>query len=190
MPARVAPVVLPSLKWHPTAAKSPRHGHPVELVVVHRWGVRYTSPTAEAHSYGGVIAYFADPSNGASAHVVFPGSAVAGEATQMVPWAEAAWAEAAYNAGADEVESVDAIWLGHDEAGMRVLARIVAYRLHARKLPPVWSNRRGFCRHADLGVAGGGHLACPTTDLVLWRRFATMVQLEHVRAGFRKTWGR
>lgn len=183
-------VVLPALRWHPTAASSSRHGHPVELVVVHRWGVRYTTPAAEASSYHGVVSYFSNPANRASAHVVFPGSAVPGEATQMVAWADLAWAEAAYNPVADDVESADACWLGEDDAGLAVLARIVAFRLHARGLPAVWSARRGFCRHADLGAAGGGHTACPTTDLGYWRRFVGMVQHEARRGGFRPVWGR
>jgi hypothetical protein len=167
-------------------------------VVPHRWGVRFTTEPAEAQSYHGVINYFENPANRASAHIVFPGSAVPGEATQMVAWAQLAWAEAAYNAYADDVESADACWLpdpknpGHviDEPGLAVLARIVAFRLHARGLPAVWSTRRGFCRHADLGAAGGGHTQCPTTDLALWRRFVAMVQHEIARGGFRATWGR
>lgn len=185
-----APVVLPELAWEPTRASSPRHGHPVSLVVVHRWGVRYTTPQAEAASYRGVIDYFKDPAHRASAHVVYPGSAVPGEATQMVAWADLAWAEAAYNASADEVESADAIWVGGDDAGLHGLARIVAYRLHVRGLPAVWSTRHGFCRHADLGAAGGGHTSCPTTDLELWRRFVRLVQQEAARGGFRTHWGR
>lgn len=182
--------ILPSLDWRPTTAKGDRHGHPVTLVVVHRWGVRYTSPAAEARSYEGVVRFFSNPANKASAHIVFPGSAVPGEATQMVAWENYAWAEAAYNPQADEVESADAIWLGHDPEGMAVLARIVADRLHARRLPPVWSNRHGFCRHADLGAAGGGHTACPTTDLKLWRHFCSLVEAEAARGHFRPVWGR
>lgn len=181
---------LPVLRWHPTAASGNRNGHPVTLVVVHRWGVRYTTPEQEAKTYAGVIAYFLNPDHKASAHIVYPGSAVPGEATQMVSWAHYAWAEAAYNPSADEVESADAIWLGDDEDGLKQLARIVAYRLTRRGLPAVWSTRRGFCRHADLGAAGGGHTECPTTDMALWRRFVSRVQYEHERGGFRPTWGR
>ena len=183
-------VTLPHLEWHPTAASGARHGHPVDLVVVHRWGVRYVSEPAEKVDYEGVIRYFSNPHNQASAHIVYPGSAVPGEATQMVSGADYAWAEAAYNPVADEIESADAIWLGHDPAGFRQLARMVACRLHERGLPPVWSSRHGFCRHADLGVAGGDHLACPTTNLALWRDFVRLVQAEHSRGHFRHPWGR
>jgi hypothetical protein len=181
---------LPDLRWKPTTASGLRHGHPIELVVVHRWGVRYVDRPGEKKSYAGVVAYFMHPANRASAHVVYPGSAVPGEATQMVRWQDYAWAEAAYNPISVEVESADAIWLGHDEDGFKQLARIVAGMLHYNRLPPVWSHRRGFCRHADLGAAGGGHTECPTTDLDLWRRFVGRVQREHERGGFRKRWGR
>lgn len=183
------PVMLPELAWHPTEAKGDRHGHPVTLVVVHRWGVRYTGPAGTRSEYRGVINFFSDPANRASAHVVYPGSAVPDEATQMVPWHDYAWAEAAYNPAADEVESADACWLGGDAQGLRVLARIVAYRLHVRGLPPVWSHQHGFCRHADLGAAGGGHLECPTTSLPLWRAFVRLVEQEHERGHFRHHWG-
>lgn len=182
--------VLPELKWVPTAAFGNRHGHPVELVVVHRWGVRYTTEPDEAKSYEGVIRWFLVPANQASAHIVYPGYAVPGVATQMVRWGDYAWAEAAYNPVAHDVESADAIWVGHDTAGMAQLARIVAFLLHKEHLPAVWSTRRGFCRHADLGQAGGGHLSCPTVDLALWKHFVSLVHSEAVRGGFRASWGR
>jgi hypothetical protein len=184
------PTHLPNLVWRPTGACSPRHHHPVTLVVVHRWGVRYTTPKAEAASYNGVVNYFRNTDHRVSAHFVYPGSAVPDEATQMVRYSDYAWAEAAYNPSAVEVESADAIWLHKDDAGLRQLARIVAYLLHAYSLPPVWSHVRGFCRHADLGAAGGGHTQCPTTDLGLWRIFAGYVQHEAQRGHFRPSWGR
>jgi hypothetical protein len=185
-----APIVLPNLDWHPTNASGSRGGVAVERVVVHRWGVAYSNEQAEAQAYQGVINFFSDPAHEASAHVVFPGSAVPGEATQMVPWDEMAWAEAAYNPSSDDVESADAIWLGHDPLGMAVLARIVAARLNARGLPAVWSAERGFCRHADLGVQGGDHLSCPTTNIALWKAFVALVEHEATRGGFRADWGR
>lgn len=183
-------ITLPELKWNPTANSGSRHGHPVELVVVHRWGARY--PGSEAATYEGVVNYFKEPSSQVSAHVVFPGSAVPGEATQMVHWEDMAWAEAAYNPVADEIESADAIWIGGDDHGLEVLARIVACRLHRRGLPPVWSHRRGFCRHADLGAAGGGHTSCPVDDghLSRWEAFCHLVSIQYQRTPYRDPWGR
>lgn len=188
--ALVDPHVLPALVWTPTDAAGDRHGHPVELVVVHRWGVRFTTERAEQTSYHGVVSWFRDTAHRASSHVVYPGSAQPGEATQMVRWSEYAWAEAAYNPAAVEIESADAIWLGDDPRGFAQLARMVGFLLTAYRLPPVWSSRRGFCRHADLGVAGGDHPACPTTDVALWRHFVRLVQTEHARGGYRRRWGR
>lgn len=181
---------LPDLDWHPTTACGDRHGSAIELAVVHRWGVRYVDKPGEEKSYAGVVAYFTHPANRASAHYVYPGSAVPGEATQMVRAADYAWTQAAFNPVAIEVESADAIWLGHDDDGFKQLARIVAALCHYHGLPPVWSHRKGFCRHADLGAAGGGHTECPTTDLAVWRRFVRLVQAEHERGGFRPRWGR
>jgi hypothetical protein len=171
-PAPPVPVLLPDLEWVPTEARGDRHGAKVVRVVVHRW----------------VINEFLNPKNEASAHIVYPGSAVRGGrvAAQMVAWKEKAWTEAAYNPTSDEIESADAIWLGQDWQGFHVLARMVAHRLHVRGLPPVWSIERGFCRHGDLGDKGGGHTACPTTDPHLWRLFVSTVQHEHTRGGFSK----
>lgn len=190
IPRRVNPNVLPDLVWDPTDAHYSRLGHPVELVAVHRWGVRYTNATAEAASYHGVRDWFRNPRNGASSHLVYPGSAVPGEQAQMVAWSEAAWTEAADNRRSVEVESADAIWLGADAAGFAQLARIVGYLLVRFHVPAVWSAERGFCRHADLGQAGGGHLECPTTDLHLWRAFVELVQENVRRGGYRKVYGR
>jgi hypothetical protein len=189
--AVATPVVLPAnVVWQPTQACGSREGEDVVRVVLHRWGVAYANEQGEATSYRGVVRFFSNPANEANAHVVFPGSAVPGEVTQMVAWADKAWAESAYNASSDDVESADAIWLGHDPLGMAVLARIVAFRLHVRGLPAVHSAEQGFCRHADLGGAGGGHTQCPTTDPQLWGAFVGMVQHEAARGGFRPSWGR
>jgi len=192
----VRPHVLPELRWAPTRAQGPRHGSRVRLVVVHRWGVRYSSEKGEADTYRGVVRYFQDTAHEASAHLVYPGSAVPGEATQMVPWHLKAWTEAFYNPDSVEVESADAIWLRHDPAGFHQLAHIVVWLLHHWRLPPVALDAggvvhgRGFCRHADLGKLGGDHPACPTTSPHLWDAFAALVRHEHHRGGFRDHWGR
>lgn len=182
--------ILPELTWTPTTACGPRNGSRVRRVVVHRWGDRFTDEPAEARTYHGVIRYFQNRDNGASSHLVYGGSIGADNCTQMVRWSDYAWTEASYNPTSVEVESADLIWEGSDHAGALQLARIVAYLLHANGLPPVWSHDRGFCRHADLGAAGGGHTACPTTDIRQWRAFCSMVNAAHARGGFREKWGR
>lgn len=195
--------ILPRLTWHASPNTGRRGSHPLELVVVHRWGVRVTTETAEAASYQGTVNWLSNPVSKVSAHLVYPGSAAPAEATQLVSWRDYAWAEAAYNPVAVEVESADAIWVQladgkRDEAGMAGLARMVAFLLAsggglerptAKALPPVWSSSQGFCRHADLGAAGGGHTSCPTTDIGLWRHFVSLVQAEYARGGFRPSWG-
>lgn len=186
----MTPPHLPELRWLPTPNQASRHGSHISRVVVHRWGVRYASPKQEAASYQGVCDFFLEPGNQVSAHFVYPGSAAFDRCTQMVAKRDSAWAEAAYNATSIEVESADAIWLGQDGPGMHQLSRIVAFLLHENNLPAVWSHERGFCRHADLGAAGGGHTSCPTTNLGLWRTFSMMVQQEAHRGHFRPVWGR
>lgn len=186
----VTPHILPEIVWKPTQAKGNRHGSKVQRVVLHRWGVRYTTEAAEAKSYQGVINEFLHPSNSASAHFVYPGSAKPNEITQMVSYADYAWTEASYNPTSVEIECADAIWLGHDPLGFEQLAHITGFLLHRFGLPPVWSHDRGFCRHGDLGVAGGGHTACPTTDMTVWRRFIALTQVHYKQGGYRPSWGR
>jgi hypothetical protein len=192
----VLPHQLPNLKWKATPNCSSRNGAAIRLVVVHRWGVRFTDEHAEARSYQGVMNYFETKASQVSSHYVYPGSAVPGEATQMVPLHLKAWAERYYNGDSVEVESADAIWLGHDPAGFHQLAHIVAYLLHhyhlpAHKLDSVGIvHGSGFCRHYDLGALGGGH-SCPTTDQHLWDAFAALVKSEFHRGGFRHApWGK
>lgn len=189
-------ISLPAkLIQNPTEAHSSRNGARVRLVVLHRWGVPYLDMEEESRSYQGVQNYFKDVEHKVSAHIVFPGSAKKNEATQMVPKSEKAWAESFFNSVSMDIESADAIWEGEDPKGMQVLARIVAFELWQFKLPAVYVNgslavkgMRGFCRHADLGSAGGGHFACPTTSMKVWKQFVALVQAESKRGGFRKVW--
>lgn len=188
---------LPELKWKATKNQSPRHGHKIRMVVVHRWASKFTNLHAEALSYDAVVKLFEQDrgSDSVSSHIVYPGSAVPGEATQMVPWHLKAWTEAYYNPDCVEIESADAIWLGHDPAGFHQLAHMVAWMLHHWHLPPTQLSASGvvhgsgFCRHYDLGALGGGH-SCPTTDQHLWNAFASLVKSEYHRGGFRETWGK
>lgn len=185
----VGAVVLPPLTWKPTAAKSDRAaGVRIEDVFVHRWG---------GGSYDGVVAEFENPDNQASAHFVYAGEtgADAGKCCQMVALHEKAWTEAAFNSEGVSIESADAIWLGHDSHGFARLARIVGWLLAHEKLPAAWvhdphTHAHGFARHADAGADGGGHTACPTTDLELWAQFVARVKAEFAHGGFRAAWAR
>jgi hypothetical protein len=113
------------------------------------------------------------------------------EATQLVPWGKKAWACVEFNSRSDNLEIADDAWNGGDREAWRVAARIVAFRLRERGLRPRWARGgvgAGFCRHYDLGAAGGGHTD-PTTSTVRWLRFVARVKFEYARGGFRKSWG-
>lgn len=176
-------VVLPPLRWRRSPNVSPRHGARVHLVVVHR----------PVGSYHGSISVLCDPGHEASAHVILaPGGK---EATQLVAWSEKAWACVAFNSVSDNIEVADSAWDGTDPQALKVAARVVAYRLHKRRLPARWVRGRallrgepGFTRHYDLGQAGGGHTD-PTTSTIRWLRFVLMVKRELRRGNFRPEWG-
>jgi hypothetical protein len=192
------PVVLPVLKWDETPNQSDRSlgAGGVRLVVAHRWADPVPRNVSEALGfYHGTINHLKEPPTDASAHVVYGGSLV-DEATQLVPWHRKAWSCETFNSITDNLEFADGMWFGHDEPGLRVAARMMAFRLHVRGLPARWirgealqhSTGRGMTRHYDLGSLGGGHTD-PTTDNALWELFVAMTKHELVRGGFRTHWG-
>ena len=140
-----------------------------------------------------------NPQANASAHGVLGRPVATGgpkvkplEFTQLVRWSEKSWSCEAFNGVSEGLEIDDDAWTGKDPEALRVAARIVAFRLHKRGLPARWARKgygRGFCRHADLGLAGGGHTECPTTNLILWLKFVYMVKRELRRGNFRHEWG-
>jgi len=157
---------------------------------VHVWG---------GGSFSSGCSWLSDPESQASAHLVYGGTLehAAGEAAQLVPFAEKAWTECELNPAGISIESADAIWRGHDAHGFAQLARIVALlcRLHLDACRPVsaqgiLAGSHGFTRHADAGALGCGHLACPTSDLALWTQFSQRVVAEYRLGGFRSKWGR
>lgn len=179
-------IVLPTPLEHVwTPARSPRQRAKVHVVVVHRWA----SPKA---SLDGIVDFFSDPKNQASAHGVYKGEKGkdAGRCVQMVPLDDKAWACAGFNAVSDNWEFGDDMWLGKDPEGLKVAARIVAWNCWKRRLPPTWIRGKtllegkGFCRHADLGRVGGGH-SDPTTNQKQWLKFVYMVKHEYERGKFR-----
>lgn len=186
----IGTVTLPHLEEELTRAQSSRRGHRPGVVFVHRWG---------GGSLAGVLAEFLNPANEASSHFVYAGELGhdAGRCVQMVPLAAKAWTEANYNPIGISIECADAIWLGKDPHGFARTARIVGWLLRHEGLPDRWlsasalaAGGRGFCRHADGGSAGGGHTACPTTDLELWHQFVERVRGELAHGGYRDVWAR
>lgn len=185
-------IVLPPLKYRMSPNVSERRG-PVSLVVVHRWACRAVPD--ESRIYQGVIQHLCDPHSQASAHIVYAGGEE-NEATQLVPWSKKSWACAHYNSASDNIECADDIWAGMDDLGLRVTARIVAFRCHVRGLPPAWvhgeallAGKPGVTRHYDLGAIGGSH-SDPVVETPPWLHFMGLVKHEYERSGFRARWGR
>jgi N-acetylmuramoyl-L-alanine amidase len=186
-------VSLPDLTWHPTQAYSSRWGLKPRFVVNHTWGVS----SWRTERISGVVNYFEAVSNQVSAHFVYAGRKEPGDegaCVQMVDLAHKSWTEAGYNAIGVSIESSDYIWRGEDPEGLLQLARINGWLLHHLGLPAqyiggkVW--QKGFTRHGDLGLKGGGHFACPTTDMALWSDFCGLVRDEYRRGGYRPIWAR
>lgn len=191
-------VILPDLPFEGTpneSARVPESRKPT-LIVVHAWGNAPARTPAEALSrFAGNVAFMRNPASEVSAHVVYGGTLgyAKGHAVQLVEWHRKAWTEAAINSAGLSIESADAIWHGLDPAGMRQLARIVAFMCHKTNIPPRWTRAMsvpGFCRHLDTGALGNpNHHACPTADRAPWDTFVRMVSAEAKRGGFRESWG-
>lgn len=181
---------VPTLHNRPSGNRSTRGGRRPRLVFVHRWS---------GGTFESVQRWLNDPESQASAHLIYGGEIGhdAGRAVQLVPFAEKAWTQCDLNPVGISIESADAIWLGHDPQGFARLARIVALLCHhhLNACRPVTGHgivagSHGFCRHADGGHLGCGHLSCPTADHELWRQFSARVVAEHRHGGFRERWGK
>jgi N-acetylmuramoyl-L-alanine amidase len=174
-------VVLPKLKWRPSPNFSMRAaGTHVDLIVVHD----------TEGGYDGAVSWFANSHSQVSAHIVLKEDG--SEATQMVRYRDKAWHASAFNSRSIGLEVAGFAKKGYGEHQWAVAARIVAFLLHSHGLPTRWARGGrgpGFCRHYDLGQAGGGHTD-PTTNDRVWARFVKRVEAEAKRGGFRKTWGR
>lgn len=182
---------LPELDELLSPNRSSRAGAHVRRVWIHAWG---------GGTFGGVCSWLTNPRSTASSHVVYAGElgADAGKCAQLVPFAAKAWTEAAFNGTGISIESADAIWHGKDPEGFARLARVAAFLLHANTLPMQWvrgqdlfvHDAKGISRHADGGALAGGHTACPTTDVELWKQFLARTRDELSHGGFRHSWGR
>jgi hypothetical protein len=186
----VGSIAAPPIAWHPSPNRSSRNGTQPSVLFNHVWG---------GGTLDGVVSWLSEPQSQASAHLVYGGQVGpdAGRCVQLVAWADKAWTECDLNPRGLSIESADAVWNGHDPEGFAQLARIVALILHVHGWPVRWvtgeqllAGTRGHARHADAGALGCGHLACPTTDLNLYRQFHARVLAESRHGGFRSTYGR
>jgi len=142
-------IELPSYRWVASPCYSSRNGARVKLIVVH---------DCEG-SYGGSVAWFARTESQVSAHVVLSEDGM--QATQMVGWGNKAWHVCAFNGFSEGIEAAGYAAKGLGAPEWQALANLTALRLRANSIPcqraTANNNWTGFCQHADLGVAGGGH---------------------------------
>jgi N-acetyl-anhydromuramyl-L-alanine amidase AmpD len=174
---------LPKLFWLPSPnfyARKPD----VDLIVVHD----------TEGGYQGAIATFLDHAPGhnhVSAHLVLKEDGA--EVTQMVAFGHEAWHVVAFNDRTIGLEMAGFAAKGFGAPELQAMARVVAYLLHRFNLPIAWAQHgvgTGFCRHFDLGKAGGGH-SDPTTDLMVWSHFVDLVKVEAAQGGWPVVpWGR
>lgn len=183
-PAAVAiapapPLALPALKWVASPNYSIR-GAKVDLIVLH---------DCEG-SYAGAVNWFANRKSNVSAHLVLKEDG--SEATQMVAFADKAWHACNFNSRSIGVEMGGFEERGFADAEWRRAAVVVAYLLHRFGIPAQFAAAGagpGFCRHLDLGKAGGGH-SDPTRDDAVWKKFIAYVVAAHSAGGFPLNWGR
>lgn len=176
--------VLPPLKFATSPNFSNRDGQKVDLIVVHD----------TEGGYAGAVSWLCDPRAEASAHVIL--NEDGSEATQIVPWEKKAWACVGYNSVSDNLELAGYASKSYPLKQLRVAARIVAYRLKVRGLPPKHVVPRyvgdvaaeGYTFHSDLGQVGGGHHD-PGFSKAQALLFDGLVKYEYHRGGFRKDWG-
>ena len=114
------------------------------------------------------------------------------EVTHLVPYAEKAWHAGALNSSSEGIALAGyardfeivtggdkrVIGWSFNQDGEQALAKIIAKRLVARGLEPVWTTdtvKGGFCRHADLQ----SDRSDPTPDVNEWKILVAMVQAEY-----------
>jgi hypothetical protein len=169
---------LPPLKWVASPNYSNR-GARVDLVVVHD----------TEGAYAGAIAWFAQKQSQVSAHFVLREDGA--EATQMVDLAKKAWHVCAFNSRSVGLEIAGKESVGYSDACWLAAARVVAYLLHHLQIPCRFAEAGvgpGYCRHFDLGAAGGNH-DDPTVDAAKWSWFCGLVAAEYARGDLPAVWG-
>lgn len=173
--------VLPPLRW----VASPNHykgrsGQRIVKAVVH----------VTVGSYASGVNWMSSPNSEIAAHVCLREDGAA--ATQLVAYEDAAWHAMEANRFSVGLEMAG---FPDKESGRQldVAARIVAFWCHHFSIPPRYApefSKPGFCRHGDLGVAGGNHPSCPMTVERFLAEFVPRVERETVRGGFKPAWGR
>jgi hypothetical protein len=147
--------------------QSPRLPGDVNLIICH---------TPEG-AYDSTVAWCLRPGTEVSYHLLIKKDG--SEATQLVPWDRKAWHAKVYNSISDGVAIEGwARLFDLGDAGIDEFVDVVAKRLIARNLKPVWTTdvaKGGVCRHGDLQR----DRTDPTPDLNEWRLFMAMVAARH-----------
>lgn len=172
------PYRLPPLLWKSSPNFSSRKGARVDLIVLH----------STEGGYGGSVAWFQQSRSAVSAHFVLREDGA--EATQMVHLADKAWHACAFNARSIGLECAGFAAKGLADAEWRAAAAIVAYLLHHLQIPLRFARAGvgpGFCRHFDLGKAGGGH-GDPTTSDAVWQRVMALITEEYAKVDAGHVW--
>jgi hypothetical protein len=170
-------MTLPNLKWAPSPNFSERTAR-VDLIVIHD----------TEGAYAGAVAWFEQAASQVSAHYVVKEDGT--EATQMVDLAKKAWHACLFNSRSVGIEMAGKESVGIDDRCWAATAAMTAYLLHHLQIPCKFAEGGtgpGFCRHLDLGQAGGGHND-PTTDPAVWAKFVAMVEAEYAKADFPALW--
>ena len=171
---------MPVLTWVASPNYSSRGGQRVRLIVVH---------DCEG-SFNGSVGWFAMSASQVSVHVVLSEDGT--KAVQMVAWANKAWHACFVNPFSEGIEAAGYAAKGLGQPEWEALAAIVAFRLHANDIPcqvaTAANNWTGFCQHADLGAAGGGHHDI-TSDPAVWQAFVSLVQAAYAQANTVMGWG-
>jgi hypothetical protein len=156
----------------------------VRLVVVHDPEGGFDSTTGWIKQKRAQVSY----------HVLL--DEVAKRARQFVPWNMKAWSAARFNSQSDNVSISGFAGNKWSFAALNRLARVVAFRLHKRKLPAKFIPRpinpdnppRGWTFHSELGAAGGGHTD-PGLTGVKKAFLIAAVKFHKARGKFRPRWG-
>jgi N-acetyl-anhydromuramyl-L-alanine amidase AmpD len=156
---------LPPLKWVESPNFSERNGAPISLMVIH---------DCEG-GYAPSVSWFANSHSQVSAHIVLKEDG--SEATQCVPLSKKAWHCVNFNSRSIGLEMAGFAKAGYSEKEWQIAADIMVALMKKFDIPVQWAQGgqgAGFCRHYDLGKAGGGH-SDPTTDPAIWSSFVKRI---------------
>lgn len=166
---------MPIHKTYIVRNRSSRGGVPPVRVVLHTTEGHEREGASDVY---GIAGYFDNSASQASSHRVVDGE---GNSLILVPDAEKAWTQAAFNPTSLSIEQVGFSayntnnWIRDYHNGLRYVAGCLVqwHEKYGIRLRHSVSN--GICQHKDLGAAGGGHHDCgdfyPERYVTYWARY-------------------